>query len=38
MTELAIIVAVAAVLFGVPAVIAYWLGYRAGRRAGSDDE
>jgi hypothetical protein len=37
-TELALIAMLALVLFGLPAVIGFWLGYRAGRKAGGPDE
>lgn len=34
--ELLVIIAVALVLFGAPALVAFWLGYRAGSRRASD--
>jgi hypothetical protein len=37
-SELAIIIAIGILLFGAPAIIGFWLGYRAGRKAGSADE
>lgn len=37
-SELAVIALIGALLFGAPAIIGFWLGYRAGRKAGSGDE
>ncbi len=38
LAELLIIVVGSLVLFGAPAVIGFWLGYRAGKKASDGDE
>lgn len=35
--ELIIIIVIAVVLFGIPGLLGYWLGYRAGRKASEDE-
>jgi len=36
-TEVIIIIIVAILIFGGPAVIGFWLGYQAGKKAGDTD-
>lgn len=36
--ELLVLVLTAVVLFGGPAVVAYWFGYKTGKKSGSSEE